>query len=62
MRKEFRYVAFVAIVGISFPVRFESGWWSDKSKAKAEVEGIMSYNLPAGPYQVSMNLQERDAQ
>lgn len=60
--KEFRYVTFVAIIGMALPLRLESGWWADRAKAKAEMEGILEYKLPAGLYQVSMNLQERDAQ
>ena len=61
-RKEFRYVTFIAIVGMALPLRLESGWWDDQSKAKAEMECIMEQYLVPGLYQVSMNLQERDAQ
>ena len=60
--KEYQYIAYVCIVGIALPLRFMSGWWTEQSKAKAEVEAIMANGVPCGLYNVSMNLKERTIQ
>lgn len=57
--KEYKYIVYVFVVGVALPLRFDSGWWEDKAKAKAEMNAILESKLPSGLYDVSENLKER---
>lgn len=54
---EYQYVAYVACFGEA--LRYATGWWESIDKAKAEIEQMLENALPAGLYNISMNLKQR---
>ena len=54
---EYRYITYVACCGEA--LRYVTGWLETIEKAKAEAEQMLAEALPAGVYQVSMNLIKR---
>lgn len=40
-------------------ITYESGWWTTEQQAREELNGIMESKMPAGLYQVAINIDTR---
>lgn len=56
-RMEYQAVAYIAFRGCL--IDYKSGWWESEDKARAELDGMLERALPAGLYNMSVNLNTR---
>lgn len=56
-RMEYQAVAYVALYGGI--IDYKSGWWESEDKAREELDGMLERALPAGLYNMSVNLNMR---